>query len=99
MTNDALGLMQLYDAEQLNSSLMLSHVLSPLVDSRLWFFSTMTQNDSFHSTGVDHSQLVDWAKSTLSFLPKGEPATKEAAKYHGGKLGICFKGYEMNQLM
>ena len=85
--------MQLYDAEQLNSSLMLSHVLSPLVDS------TMTQNDSFHSTGVDHSQLVNWAKSTLSFLPKGEPATKEAAKYHGGKLGICFKGYEMNQLM
>ncbi|XP_066027045.1 cytochrome b-c1 complex subunit 2, mitochondrial [Pocillopora verrucosa] len=36
--------------------------------------------------GVDHSQLVNWAKSTLSFLPKGEPATKEAAKYHGGEV-------------
>ena len=35
-------------------------------------------------TGVDHSQLVDLAKAAFSFLPNGEPAAKEASKYHGG---------------
>ena len=38
----------------------------------------------FPWTGVDHSQLVDLAKAAFSFLPKGEPAAKEASKYHGG---------------
>lgn len=38
----------------------------------------------FFWTGVDHSQLVDLAKAAFSFLPKGEPAAKEASKYHGG---------------
>ena len=38
----------------------------------------------FYLLGVDHSQLVDLAKAAFSFLPKGDPATKEATKYHGG---------------
>ena len=36
--------------------------------------------------GVDHSKLLAVAEASLSFLPKGEPAAKEAAKYHGGEL-------------
>lgn len=36
--------------------------------------------------GVDHSKLLAVAEASLSFLPKGEPAAKEAAKYHGGEV-------------
>ena len=37
-------------------------------------------------TGIEHSKLLAVAEASLSFLPKGEPAAKEAAKYHGGEL-------------
>ena len=37
-------------------------------------------------TGIDHSKLLAVAEASLSFLAKGEPATKEAAKYHAGEL-------------
>ncbi|KAL9956545.1 hypothetical protein ACROYT_G038033 [Oculina patagonica] len=42
--------------------------------------------------GVDHSQLVDLAKAAFSFLPGGEPAPKEATKYHGGEVMNCRAG-------
>ncbi|XP_032236977.1 cytochrome b-c1 complex subunit 2, mitochondrial isoform X2 [Nematostella vectensis] len=36
--------------------------------------------------GIDHAQLVDHAKASLSSLPSsGEAVTKDPAKYHGGE--------------
>lgn len=58
-----------------------------------------TQKVLIYLTGVDHSQLVDLAKAAFSFLPKGEPAAKEASKYHGGNrlLVNCFFSYEVKK--
>lgn len=48
--------------------------------------SYVGQRMALVGVGVDHSELVDLAKAAFSFLPTGEPAAKEASKYHGGEV-------------